>query len=653
MKPTCYGMERGVGPAHESPSQISRSGVRVLAGALLLLAGLPGFAWSADYFVDFGATVRTTCTGGAGSCSDACPGTAQVQSGSNGPWCRLPGTRMTNDSGWIAPAWGSFTQSNQIPAGTTIWIKGGTTHNSSRGGRIIIGRCTTPDCPGGGEGFYGNGTPSSHIEIRNGAAFGTPWGSGHVTFDCAGMSGYQYDACVSVIDENTSRANWVWLRGKDASNRLRIINSPISGFTGYTDNYGGAGILTGLVLQHMEVADSGNFGITISHADSVTVANVSVHGSGSSGIAFGDGPSAAPRTVRDGTVVDAEVYGNGTNTGGDRQHGFNCFDCGTAAQAVVNLRGKTHNNNRDGADNGLLSDSGSGWILYLDLETYDNGEDGLACNGSPACSGCSFTCSAVGMRDFNNANSGTCAYEDGTHQYVSNSVVHAANGCHFLSGTVDVNVQNVICYRPQTSSAWGSCGGATGTVTRRARNSVWIPRTSDSDRFIGSINYDGNPSGSFAVWSGNKLGISSPNNDSPQLFTAVSDTTYAASDYHPSGPGTAAIDAGEPYCRVTSASGAGSSFTVNCDPRLFFFVSTNRPLIPADAAFIGTADRKCTITGLTANTVTCSSPVTWSQNDAVARNPVAGTAIDIGPFEYNGAGTALRPPTLLDVEPLP
>jgi len=667
-----FGRWMGIGEGR-SFEQVPGGG-EVLLALVFVLTCLAGVARPADYYVDFGATVRSTCTGGAGSCSDACAGTAQVQSGTNGPWCRLPGTRTADDSGWVSPSWGTFTQANRIPAGTTIWIKGGTTHASPRGGRVIIGTCEGGgECPGGEtRGFWGSGTPSSPIQIRNGAGLPTPWGSGTVTIDCANMTiSSQYQGCLQVAKYSYDDiGDWIWIRGQDASNRIRLTNSREHGIFVFTDNYSGNKTVSGFVLEWFQVDHSGQFGVSVRGGLSITYKNGIANNNGSTGVAFGFGGGGDNLAVLDGTMVDVESYANG-GAGGGNHHGFNCFNCGTAAQAAVVLRGRTHNNLRDGADNGLLTSGlGTTHILYLDLESYDNGEDGVACNGGTPCTGCSSTCSVVNARIFNNTNDGTCTYERGAAMTVTNSVLHnngdnpslSSAGCHGASGDVTVNVRNSICYRPkQAMRAWGSCGGEVGTVVRRVENSIYIPRNSDSDAFSFEGTYDTGASTGFATFSANKLGISSPNYDDPKLFVATSDTAYGANDYRPSAATTAAIDAGNPYCRVTTATGSGTTFTVDCDPRLYFFVAANRPLVAADVAYIGSSGQRCTISALSALQITCSNSVSWTVNAPVSRTPIAGATIDIGAFEYGSAAPPppppppgqVGPPRLLSVEPVP
>jgi hypothetical protein len=367
--------------------------------------------------------------------------------------------------------------------------------------------------------------------------------------------------------------------------------------------------------------------------------------------------------TRYATMVDCSADGNGTDVNNGNRNGFNCFDCGKDEGYYVNLRGITHNNGRDGADNGLL-DGDTARILYIDLQSYDNGEDGVACNGDEGGVGTTI-CSIIGAHLYNDTNDGTCVYEARTTQYVTNSVIHTSGdpvngsaGCHGIvdtGSTVAFHGLNNICYRPHSSTrAFATCGccGGTGTPTRDVQSSIYIPRTADSDAFApGGITYDTAPGGWFTTFSHNKLGMASPNYDSPSLFVATSDTSYGMNNYHASAANTAAIDVGAPYCTVTSATGSGTSFNTSCDPRLYFYSNTNRPGVAADTAYIGTGSATCTVTSLTSSSISCTSSVSWTQNGTVARVRQVDAALDIGLFEFTGPQPPA--PILESVVPVP
>jgi hypothetical protein len=511
---------------------------------------------------------------------------------------------------------------------------------------VVIGNCPNVDCtPGPSEGgFYGSGTPSAPIQIVHGAAAG--WGTGDVTIDCAGMtilSPWDW-GCVHVSDwwDDGSPGNWTWVRGAGPANRIRVVNSANHGiFTFDNDQYG----LEGLAFEYVEAAYNKKMGIDVSFARRATIKDVYAHDNGSSGIAMGHGNGWGG--VLAGTVVDSRAERNGLDASSGNRNGFNFFDCGSVTEPCVNVRGVAARNGRDGSDNGLLGTTRGAFALYVDLESYDNGEDGFACNGDERMIG-SFTCSLVGGRLFNNTNDGTCVYEDGTTQYVTNTVLQRngsySNGSAGAFGVVK-NGDNVrfvgrnnVVYRPNEGlRVFQHCGSSagSGTPVREVSSSVFVPRFGDTDAFApNGSNFDTAPgTGYFSVFAGNRLGVSAPNFDSPALFSAVSDSVYSGNDYRPSAATAATVDAGTPYCTVTSASGTGTTFAVSCDPRVYFFAAGLRPLVPADVAYIGSGS-PCTIAALTATSITCTAPVSWAGGASVSRVPVYGAGPDAGPVEW-------------------
>jgi hypothetical protein len=608
--------------------------------ALIALVAVPGYA--AEYFVDFGGTQGSTC-------SDANPGTSRAA-----PWCTLPGTRNKADTAWQSTAWGAINGTARIGAGDTIWIKGGTTTTSARGGRIHIGYWS-------GKSFYNAGTSASPKQIRNGADASPAWGSGPVTIDCAGMTidtnpGY---GCLNLV-QDTTQVNFTNILGSGDAARIRVINSPQYGISATI--FGGSPRIDTLKIQYFEVANSGVYGINVDSASNASLLNGIAHHNGLSGAIFG-GYGNAP--CLNCSMVDIEAYNNGATGGsGGNSHGADAVNSGTAAQPVVFLRVRAHNNVRDGFDNGLVTTSGVTYLLGLDCESYDNGEDGFACSGDPGCTGCSVTCSWVNSIAFRNGNSGAVAYEPGVDNRLTQSVVHATSnasvGCVGTGGpsdgTVNLRLWNSICFRPgQTSAvAWQGNTGAGGAGRRHSTASLYVPNTSDAEYVAPAnrYNYAGapttNPGNLFTTWSGNKIGLS---NDTPPLFRAVSPTQYSGNDYAPASATSKSVDSGIPYCTVTAASGSGTTLTTSCDPRLYFFSNAGRPGVAADIAYVGAGrNTPCTVTALTANQIICAQSITWNQNDVVSRKAVYGTAPDIGVLELR---STLPAPTLIAVDVLP
>lgn len=637
-------------------------------GFALLLAFLfvtaPRAARAAEYFVSFDPP-----------CADANPGTSRDL-----PWCSLPGTRVKNNAGFGGNGgrWGSISTSNRIAAGDTIWLKAGTTWSQSdaggNGGRILLGTTTV-----GGASYYGSGTSTNPIRIRSGASLTPPWGSGHAVIDCTGMTLASYEACVYLFNgDSASIGSWLHFLGKDASNRIRVANAGDTGIN--IVGYDASPKVQGVLLDWVEVDHSGGWGINLGWAAGVTVRNGLIHHNQDSGVVFG---SANAEIVTDGTAVDTESHTNGS--GDQLEHGFNVFDSGTSDAPILFLRTKAHDNIRDGYDIGNVNNaSGVTNVLLFDIQSWNNGEDGIACNGCDGSScGGSTSCSANGAVVFQNPNSAFCCYAKRVRQEVNNSVLirngDAASGGVGCFGQGrdpsggetgnSLTVRNVLCYQPDGGGvrAYSACGGGfTSAATRSSVNSIYIPYAADSETFVSGVTYDGNPASQFTTFTGNLLGRVNPNYDSPPLLTAVNATNFATLDVRPSSASARSVDAGTPYCRVTSSSGSGTSFAVSCDPRLHFYLSQNRPGVAADSAYVGAGNpAPCTVTGLSATQITCASAVAWTQNAPVARRPVSGTTIDIGALEFGsttpttlpGTTTTTLPgmpaaPQLLSVEPI-
>ena len=104
----------------------------------------------------------------------------------------------------------------KIGPGDTIWLKGGTTMTSARGGRIHIGYWS-------GKSFYNAGTAASPKQIRNGVDASPAWGSGPVTIDCTGMTidtnpGY---GCLNLI-QDTTQVNFTNILGSSDARRISV-----------------------------------------------------------------------------------------------------------------------------------------------------------------------------------------------------------------------------------------------------------------------------------------------------------------------------------------------------------------------------------------------------------------------------------------------
>src|SRR3989338_5675522 len=193
------------------------------------------------YYVDFDGTSGVTC-------NDTNPGTSQ-----SSPWCTIPGSRTTDNSGWLRASWGSISNTNKLTAGDTIWIKAGTTYSNSEGGRIVTNNI-------GGTGFWSHGTNNAPIQLKVHPA----WGSGHVTIDCQGMTVGQWEGCVQSYKQSGGGTDWIYIRGASQSSRFIVINSARVGMIT------GGGVI-GRLYEYVEVAWSGYFGIENISANGVTI----------------------------------------------------------------------------------------------------------------------------------------------------------------------------------------------------------------------------------------------------------------------------------------------------------------------------------------------------------------------------------------------
>jgi hypothetical protein len=98
-------------------------------------------------------------------------------------------------------------------------------------------------------------------------------------------------------------------------------------------------------------------------------------------------------------------------------------------------------------------------------------------------------------------------------------------------------------------------------------------------------------------------------------------------------PGSPAIAAGKWPATIASASGAGTSFTVN-DARWFFAgMQAASRTVPGDTIQLQGQAATAVIAAITGNTITVSTSLTWTNGQGVAL-PYYGTAPDVGSQAY-------------------
>lgn len=115
--------------------------------------------------------------------SDSYDGTVKVfTSGSTGPWKTIPGTRLTNDTGFVnSGVWGSFSTSARVPDNTTFKIKPGTIHSRTNGGYIWMGLASGH--------LYNGGYTNIVIEADQ------TWGTGDAILDGTDLGVYMLLMC--------------------------------------------------------------------------------------------------------------------------------------------------------------------------------------------------------------------------------------------------------------------------------------------------------------------------------------------------------------------------------------------------------------------------------------------------------------------------
>jgi hypothetical protein len=115
-----------------------------------------------------------------------------------------------------------------------------------------------------------------------------------------------------------------------------------------------------------------------------------------------------------------------------------------------------------------------------------------------------------------------------------------------------------------------------------------------------------------------------------------------------------AIDAGCFLTTVASASGSGTSFAV-ADSHYFnpgWGSGTSHPVL-GDLLQLQAQTARARITGITNNTITVDTALTWTNGQGVAL-AYSGSAPDIGADEYSNmgaAGSSVSPPNALHVKP--
>src|SRR4030066_993313 len=227
------------------------------------------------------------------------------------PWRNIPGTRNTGNSSFITNSW------QKLNPGDTIWIKSGTVHNSSAGGRILID-----------SSYYNNGTSTSPITIKR----KTDWGTGQIIIDGTGITTGTLGGLVEI------QRNYIVFDG-DVDKGILVQNSAHDGVSVY-----GTGT-NGTTIQNIEVynsryanvlADTTNKSTPL-YIGGITIKNVVAHKT----TVVDDWASNIYLSFAENALVD-KVTAYDSSSGGDGIH---------------------------------LSSSRNSWIINSNI--YNNGEQGI------------------------------------------------------------------------------------------------------------------------------------------------------------------------------------------------------------------------------------------------------------------------------------
>lgn len=185
------------------------------------------------------------------------------------------------------------------------------------------------------------------------------------------------------------------------------------------------------------------------------------------------------------------------------------------------------------------------------------------------------------------------------------------------------------------------------TTTNVIDNGLWLRPlatvNTTNNIFVNNLFFDNyqpdlffynNPAVGVGTWSGNMTNYSSGTmfvntNNGGNLSQTMPDINLVSN--------APAVDAGVFLTTITSASSSGTSFDV-ADARYFFTGMTAcYRTVPGDTIQLQGSTNTAVITGISGNTITVNSSLTWTNGQGVSL-PYSGTAPDAGAFEYAGTG---------------
>lgn len=424
-------------------------------------------SWSATYYVDF--------DGG----DDSANGTS-----TSTPWRTLPGTTS-----------GGNTQS--IAVGDTIYLKPGTTYDSSDPGEYISIAS-----------FYyaqpANAGQAITIQIYD----DWPTATGDVVIDGTGVTVAQYHGLLEIVQRN-----YIHILGTDTNN-LIIQDSPRNGF----QSGGTSGShQTGILLQYMQFNTSSGFsGCDLYYSDNWEIRDCYAGYNQYKGFSLGQD---ADYNCDGGKYYDSTAEYNGQAATEDCScHGFGLY----AATNVEYWRCTSNNNYRDGFDFGTAAADNSNYAssIVINSTAYSNGEAGFAANGVATAYAANIGKHYYLNNVSYNNNDGWQVY-DGVNVYIFNCILDSnSTGIEAFRDTgyaaVLLTVKNTI-FKGSTSREYG--GYNTEDVTTDLDYNLY-ERGGTYNNFVS--NWEGVynrawTSGALAAWQGQSDG------DGPNSHDSVDD----------------------------------------------------------------------------------------------------------------------------------
>ena len=223
------------------------------------------------------------------------------------------------------------------------------------------------------------------------------------------------------------------------------------------------------------------------------------------------------------------------------------------------------------------------------------------------------------------------------HNDTWGSTLGLSNGYHFdeiynklYNNTYFHNGVDFVTTGEQAGLYFANFGDPTHVIQNNtAKNNIFYQNTTQD---IGQYSYDSTPLISLQTIVNNWLGRTQGDPLFINASTTLGDPMDATLPDLRIRPNSPCKDQGTYLAVITSASGSGTTFTV--DDAGYFMDGWGVPHVQGDLIqLFGTTQRaRCTVVDYTTNTITVDQSLTWVQNQGVCL-PYVGSAPDIGAYE--------------------